>query len=72
LNQWCIPPLSLQVSDCRTFLIMCDVPSTAVFCTESTECFPGIVYIYFSNASGTIPVAPVIIGMKKDFICHIC
>jgi hypothetical protein len=31
LNCWCTPPLRLQVSDCSTFLIMCDVPSTAVF-----------------------------------------
>jgi hypothetical protein len=31
LNQWCTPPLRLQVSDCSTFLITCDVPNTAVF-----------------------------------------
>jgi hypothetical protein len=30
LNQWCTPPLRLQVSDCSTLLIMCNVPSTAV------------------------------------------
>jgi hypothetical protein len=24
---------------------MCDVPSTAVFCSESTECFPIIIII---------------------------
>ena len=24
---------------------MCDVPSTAVFCSESIECFPGIIII---------------------------
>ena len=24
---------------------MCDVPSVAVFCSESTECFPGIIII---------------------------
>jgi hypothetical protein len=35
LNQrWCTP-LSLPVSHCSTFRIMCDVPSIAVFCRES-------------------------------------
>jgi hypothetical protein len=24
LNQWCISPLRLEISYCRTFLIMCD------------------------------------------------
>jgi hypothetical protein len=32
LNQWVMPPLRLQVSDCVTFLIMCDVPSITAFC----------------------------------------
>ena len=36
-----IPPLRLQASHCSTFRIMCDVPSIAVFCSESVECFPG-------------------------------
>jgi hypothetical protein len=35
-NQWCTPPLRLQVSDCSTFLIISDVPSTAVL---SWYCF---------------------------------
>jgi hypothetical protein len=47
LNQWWTPPLRLQVSDCSTFFIMCEVPSTAVFCREAIECFPGIVSRYF-------------------------
>ena len=25
---------------------MCDVPSTAVFCSESIECFPGILLLF--------------------------
>jgi hypothetical protein len=37
LSQWWTPPLRLQVSDCSTFLMMCHVPSMAVFCRESTE-----------------------------------
>ena len=34
LNQRWSPPLRLQASHCSTFRIMCDVPSTAVFCNE--------------------------------------
>ena len=30
-----------SASHCSTFRIMCDVPSIAVFCSESIECFPG-------------------------------
>jgi hypothetical protein len=71
LNQWRTPPLRLQDSDCSTFLIMCDVPSTAVFCRESTECFPGIVSRYFFSPLVTIPVAPMITGMTKHFMFHI-
>ena len=40
LNQRWSTPLRLRVSHCSTFRIMCDVPSTAVFCNESNECFP--------------------------------
>jgi len=39
LNQRWYPPLTLQASHCSTFHIMCDVPSTAVFCSESIKCF---------------------------------
>jgi hypothetical protein len=35
LNQRWSPPLRLQVSDCSTFRIMCDVPSIAAFYSES-------------------------------------
>jgi hypothetical protein len=38
LNQRRSPPLRFQFSHCSTFRIMCDVPSIAVFCTESIEC----------------------------------
>jgi hypothetical protein len=71
LDQWWTPPLRLKVSDCSTFLIMCDVPSTAVFCTESIEFFPYIVFRYFFSPLVTIPVAPMITGMTKHFIFHI-
>jgi hypothetical protein len=42
---------------------MCDVPSTAVFCSESTECFPGVASKRFFKPFVTIPVAPVITGI---------
>jgi hypothetical protein len=50
---------------------MCDVPSKAVFCRESIECFPGIVSGYFYSPFVTIPVAPMITGMTKHFMLHI-
>jgi hypothetical protein len=34
-SQLWTPPLRLQVSDCSTFLMMCDVPSTAFFFVEN-------------------------------------
>ena len=40
---------------------MCDVPSIAVFCSESIECFPGIDSKVFFKLLVTIPVAPIII-----------
>ena len=51
LNQRWTPSLRLQASHCSTFRIMCDVPSIAVFCSESIECFPH--YYYFSFFTGT-------------------
>jgi hypothetical protein len=42
---------------------MCDVPSTAVFCSESIECFPGMASRFFFKPFVTIPVAPVITGI---------
>jgi len=70
LNQWCTPPLRLQVSDCCTFLVMCSVHSTVFFCTESVECSPGIIYRYFFSPLFTITVAPMINVMTKNFIFH--
>ena len=61
LNQRWAPPLRLQASHCSTFRIVCDVPSIAVFCSESIECFPGTVSKFFFKLLVTIPVAPIII-----------
>ena len=40
---------------------MCDVPSLAVFCSESIECFPGTASKFFFRLLVTIPVAPILL-----------
>jgi len=35
-----ISTTQVSISDCSTFRIMCDVPSTVVICRESTQGFP--------------------------------
>ena len=50
---------------------MCDVPSIAVFCSESIECFPGTASKFFLKLLVTIPVAPIIIGIIVHFRLHI-
>ena len=67
LNQQWSPPLKLQASHCSIFRIMCDVPSVAVFCSESIECFPCIVSKFFFKLLVTIPVAPIITGTIVHF-----
>ena len=71
LNQRWSPPLTLQASHCSTFRIMSDVPSIAVFCSESIECFPGIVSKFFFKLLVTIPVAPIITVTIEHFRFHI-
>ena len=51
---------------------MCDVPSIAVFCSESIECFPGTASKFFFKLLVTIPVAPIITGIIVHFRFHIC
>ena len=67
LNQRLSPPLRLQVSHCSTFRIMCDVPSIAVFCSDSIECFPGTASKFLFRLLVTIPVAPIITGIIVHF-----
>ena len=50
---------------------MCDVPSKAVFCSESIECFHGTASKFFLKLLVTIPVAPIIIGIIVHFKFHI-
>ena len=71
LNQRLSPTLRLQVSHCSTFRIMCDVPSIAVFCSESIECFPGTASKFFLKLLVTIPVAQIITGIIVHYRFHI-
>ena len=71
LNQRRSPPLRLQVSDCSTHRIMCDVPWLAAFCIESIECFPDVASKFFFKHFVNIPVASVIFGLIIHSIFHI-
>ena len=71
LNERRSPPLRLQVSHCSTFRIMCVVPNTAVFCSESIEFFFVITSKFFLKLFVTLPVAPVITGIILLFRIHI-
>ena len=71
LNQRWSPPLRLQASHCSTFRIMCDVPSTAVFCSKFIEYLPGTDSKFFFKLLVTIPVSPIITGIIVNFRFHI-
>ena len=66
-----ILPVRLQASHCSTFRIMCDIPSIAVFCSESIECLSGTASKVFLKLLVTIPVAPIITGTIVHFRFHI-
>jgi hypothetical protein len=68
LNQQRSPPLRLQVSDCSTVRITCDVPSTAVVCSEYVECFTTVAYKYVFKPSVTIPVAPIMCDVTSTAV----
>jgi hypothetical protein len=42
---------------------MCDVPSTAVFCSGSVDCFTGMAYRFLFKYFVTVPMAPIITGL---------
>ena len=55
---------------------MCYVPSTAVFCSESIECFPGIVSKFFFKLLVTIIIVIDVITIFHEkyvdmFVIHI-
>jgi hypothetical protein len=49
---------------------MCDVPSSAVFCSEPIECFPGMASKFFLKPFVTMLVAPIITGIIIHFRFH--
>ena len=51
--------------------VLCDVPTTAVFCGESIESFPGTASKFFRKLLVTIPVVPIITGITVHFRLHI-
>ena len=72
LEPTAIPTAQTSVSDCSAFRIICDVPSTAVFCSsESIECVPGMAFKIYFEPFVTIPVAPVITFIMIHFTFHI-
>jgi hypothetical protein len=54
---------------------MCDVRSTAVLCSESVECFPGMASKFICKPFVTVPVVPKVIGVilyfKSTFVVSI-
>jgi hypothetical protein len=58
LKQRWNPLPRLQVSDCSTLYIMCNVESTAACCSESIECFPVMASKYSFEPFVTLPEAP--------------
>jgi len=46
---------------------MCDVPSLAVFCSESIDCFPGTVSKFFLKLHVTVLLVPVVTGIIVHF-----
>ena len=71
MNQRQSPPLRVQASHCSTSRIMCDVPSTAIFCTESIECSHCMSSKFFFKTCLTIPVAPAVFSVINNFMFYI-
>jgi len=64
------PPLTLPVPHCSTFHIMCAVPSTAVYCSESIERSTVMASKSFFKPFVTNPVAQVITAIIIHFTFH--
>ena len=67
-----VPVLNLLYFYISTFRSMFAVPSMAVFCSSLTSCFPGMLFTYFLNDFGIVPVAPIITGITFVFTFHMC
>ena len=53
------------------FLRMCDVPSSAIFCSSVILMLPGICLMCFSKPFFISPSAPITTGIVVAFIPHI-
>ena len=53
-----------------TFRSMCAVPKKAVFCSNLTSWFSGMLFTYFLNVFQIVPVAPIITGITIVFTFH--
>ena len=51
--------------------VLCDVPNTVVFCTESIGSFPVTASQFFFNHFDTIPMYPITTGIIMHFMFHI-
>ena len=63
LEPTAIPTAQTSFSDCSAFRIVCDVPSTPVFCSESIEYFPGTAFKTFFRPLVAIPMPLIITGI---------
>jgi len=61
-----------QASHCTTFHIMCNVPSIAVFCSETIECLPNMASKFFFKPFVRIGMAPIITSMIIHFMFQVC
>ena len=68
-HQWSPTP-KLEASHFSTFRIMRDVPSIAVFCSESIECFPGTASKFFLKLLIIIIIIIIIIITRYGCLCH--
>ena len=50
---------------------MCDVRIIAVSCSESVECFSGMISKFFFKFYVTVPLVPINSGMTTHFMFHI-
>ena len=55
-----------------TYLIMCDVPSIAIFCSESVARFPVVTSTFFFKPFVTVLLTPVVPSIIIHFIFHVC
>jgi len=65
-----VPVLNLLYFYISTIRSMCAVPNMAVFCSSLASWFPGVLFTYFLNYFGKLPVAPIITGINFVFTFH--